>query len=246
MPDPALLLLAFFLPLFPFSVGFNALYARLSHPGLRLGLLLLWPLIGIGLYYSLEPEIPAWVLPWAVATALLYAFRLVAMREVGLWTGFLATSIWACLWPAAVYAGDHLILYALGFGVPLAILTLLVAGLEQRFGAAYAGLYGGLALTVPRLSGVLVVAILAATATPLFPGFFVMIDILVGSDPLVAIALVALWGLWSWAGARLMQGLIVGPAQARAIEDISIFDTWLAAVAFIGLAVAGMLLLGGV
>ncbi len=246
MPDPALLLLAFFLPLFPFSVGFNALYARLGHPGLRLGLLLLWPLIGIGLYHSLAPEIPAWVLPWAVATALLYAVRLVAMREVGLWTGFLATSIWACLWPAAVYAGDHLILYALGFGVPLAILALLVAGLEQRFGAAYTGLYGGLALTVPRLSGVLVVAILAATATPLFPGFFVMIDILVGSDPLVAIALVALWVLWSWAGARLMQGLIVGPANAQAIEDISIFDTWLAAVTFIGLAVAGMSMFGGV
>ena len=246
MPDPALLLLAFFLPLFPFSIGFNALYARLSHPGLRLGLLLLWPVLGIGLYRSLNPDIPAWVMPWAIATALLYAFRLVAMREVGRWTGFLATSIWACLWPAAVYAGDHLILYALGFGVPLAILALLVAGLEQRFGAAYTDLYGGLALTVPRLSGVLVVAILAATATPLFPGFFVMIDILVGSDPRVAIALVALWGLWSWAGARLIQGLIVGHVPERAVEDISLIDAWLAAFAFLALVVAGILLLGGV
>lgn len=246
MPDPALLLLAFFLPLFPFSIAFNVLYARLSHSGVRLVLLLLWPMIGIGLYRSLAPEIPAWVLPWAVATALLYAFRLVAMREVGRWTGFLATSVWACLWPAAVYAGDQLPLSVLAFGVPLAILALLVAGLEQRFGAAFTGLYGGLALTVPRLSGVLVVAILAATATPLFPGFFVMIDILVGSDPRLAIALVALWGLWSWAGARLMHGLIVGPEHAQAVEDISLFDTWLATFVFIALVVVGVYQLGGV
>ena len=67
-------------------------------------------------------------------------------------------------------------LYALGFSAPLVLLALLSAGLEKRFGAAYTDLYGGLAQSIPRFSGVLVVVILAAIATPLFPGFFILLN----------------------------------------------------------------------
>ena len=64
--------------------------------------------------------------------------------------------------------------------------------LERRFGAAYTGLYGGLARTIPRFSGVFVTVVVAAIATPLFPTFFIMLDMVVdtvSTTPVVSIVL---------------------------------------------------------
>ncbi len=116
-------------------------------------------------------------------------------------------------------------LYALGFSLPLMLLALLGARLEERFGAAYTGLYGGLAQTLPRMSGVLVGVVLAIVAAPSFPTFFAMLATVVAitpTMPLAALTVAGVWLLWSWAGTRLLQGLIVGPANGSEAPDLSV------------------------
>lgn len=244
MTDLTFLLVAIFLPVFPLSIGFNALFARVRHPLPRLVLLLVWPLIGILVYQWLEPRAPRWLVALALATSVFYAFRLLAMREVGLWTGYLATSVWACLWLPLLYGDGDLMLYVVWFGAPLAVLALLVGGLERRYGAAYSELYGGLAQTIPRFSGVFVFTVLAVVATPIFPSFFGLLNILVASPPAVASTLAALWVLWSWAGMRLIEGMIVGDASDDAAEDMPLPLTWGFAALMLLLIAAGFILTG--
>src|SRR6056297_1129777 len=179
------LLAGLFLPLFPASLVFNAVLRRMPYPWLRMVMLLVWPQIGLMLVSAMAPPPPDWVVPWALLTSALYALRALTLRDVGLWTGFLATSLWALLW--LVVGGDGWAmapaLHALGLSLPLMLLCLLGGGLERRFGAARTGLPGGLAQSLPRYAGVLVVVVLAATATPLFPAFFTMLGLILGAAP---------------------------------------------------------------
>jgi NADH:ubiquinone oxidoreductase subunit 4 (subunit M) len=244
MYDPGLLLMAIFLPVFPLSIVFNALFLKIRQPLLRFALLLGWPLAGVALFEVLRPALPEWMVAWALGTAVFYAFRLLAMREVGIWTGYMATSVWACLWLPLVYGDGNVLLYVLWFGIPLALLALLVAGLERRFGAAYTELYAGLAQTIPRFSGVFVVTVLAVVATPLFPGFFGMLHILVASQPVVALSLAGIWFMWGWAGMRLIQGMIVGDRADEAVSDMPLPLTWGFASLMLLLVIAGFGLTG--
>ena len=123
-------------------------------------------------------------------------------------------------------------------------MTLLAGVLERRFGAAYTGLYGGLAQSTPRFAGVLVVSVLAATATPLFPAFFTMLGSLIVSQPVPAVTLAGVWLIWSWAAARLLQGLIVGAAEPSPQLDLSRATTWGYSLGLAVLVVAGMILTG--
>lgn len=240
------LLIGFFLPLFPFSIAFNAVLVRVTSPWLRVALLLLWPQLGLLALSAQADPVPSWLVVWALATSLLYAFRLVAMREVGRWSGFLATSAWAVLWLPVCggVATSQLWVFAAGFSIPLAFIILLAAMLENRFGAAYTGLYGGLARRMPRFAGVMVISVLAATATPLFPAFFAMLHALIVSQPVPAVTLTGIWLMWSWAAARLLQGLIVGPAEPAPESDLPIATTWSYAAGLSGLVVAGLILTG--
>lgn len=243
-----LLLVGLFLPLFPLSMGFNALFGRVRSTTLRGLLLLAWPQAGLALLYAANAEIPSWVVIWALLTSLLYAFRALVLREVGLWAGFLATSSWAILWIPAHDGAERMLVhvFALGFSAPLVLLSLLAAGLERRFGAAYTGLYGGLSQTLPRFSGVLVVVVLAAIATPLFPGFFTMLSTIVANTPATpatAVGLVGVWLIWSWAGARLLQGLVIGPAGRDDMPDLSLASTWLYVAVLSALVVGGIYLM---
>jgi hypothetical protein len=242
-----LLLIAIFVPLFPFSIIFNALFERLIHPLWRSILLLVWPLMGIILLQGYQPVLPDWMPFWALGTAILYAFRLLSVREMGLWIGFLATSAWSLLWIGAheELGSDWLFQSALGFSLPFAILAAFVEHIESRFGAAYTDLQGGLAMTTPRLSGVLVISVLAATATPVFPAFFIMLYIIVSCTPGIVVGMLVAWLLWTWAGARLLQGLIVGPAVGEKIQDIGKGLTWLYALLLVALVLAGISLIGG-
>ncbi|MBD3670239.1 MAG: hypothetical protein HUJ29_05640 [Gammaproteobacteria bacterium] len=224
MNDMLILVAAVFLPLFPFSMLFNALHSGLRPPILRALLLLLWPQVGLLIidHNGLTP--PGWLLAWAVLSSLLYALRALALREVGMWIGFLATSSWALIWLMLDQGlgAERLARVALGISVPLVMLSILAAGLERRFGAAYLGLYGGLAQSMPRFAIMLVLVVLAVIATPLFPGFFAMLSMMIAtmpSAPLLAVAIGVIWLLWSWAGARLLQGLIVGP-KTQAVDDL--------------------------
>lgn len=246
MSELGLILVGLFLPLFPFSIVFNTVLDRVSHPLLRAALLLGWPQAGLLSLSTHTGDIPSWLVAWALLTSLLYAFRLVAMREMGLWTGFLATSAWAVLWLPA-YGGvpvSQLWLFAAAFSVPLVFLTLLSARLVRHYGAAYTGLYGGLARRLPRFSGVLVFSVLAATATPLFPAFFAMLNSLIVSRPVAAISLAAIWLVWSWAAARLLQGLIVGTAEPSPELDLGIGTTWAYAAGFALLIIVGLTMTG--
>ncbi|MGB5201598.1 MAG: hypothetical protein WBN68_02650 [Sedimenticolaceae bacterium] len=246
MREIGYLLIGLFLPLFPLSMVFNAVFERVAHPLLRAALLLAWPqagLLALSIFYA-EP--PFWLVHWVLATSALYAFRLLAMRDMGRWTGFLATSAWALLW-LPVSAGvqpSELWPFAAAFSVPLAFVTLLAWILEQRFGAAYTGLYGGLAQSMPRFSGVLVISVLAATATPLFPSFFTMLETLMVSQPVPAVVLTVVWLIWSWAAARLLQGLIVGAAVPGPQHDLGTATAWGYTIGLAGLVLAGLILIG--
>lgn len=217
------LLVGLFLPLFPLSMVFNAVYSKVRNPVLRGILLLAWPqpgLIGIS-YFGLTT--PDWIIVWAILTSLLYAFRAVALRELGLWTSFIATSSWALIWILSGNNFDSSLLPSLSLAIsaPLALMAFLGAGLERRFGAAYFGLYGGLAQSIPRFTGVLVMVVLATVATPVFPTFFVMLSMIfktVLTAPFIAVGVGLVWLLWSWAGARLLQGLIVGPQKTSVVD----------------------------
>lgn len=225
------LLAGLFLPLFPSSLVFNAVLRRLPHPWLPMVLLLVWPQIGLMLVLALEASPPDWVVPWALLTSALYALRALTLQDVRLWIGFLATSLWALLWLVMSGGGWAIAapLHALGLSLPLVLLCLLGAGLTRRFGAARAGLPGGLAQSLPRYAGVLVVVVLAVTATPLFPAFFTMLGLVLHAAPavpLTALALAGIWLLWSWAGARLLAGLVVGPAGGDGVADLSRLAAW--------------------
>lgn len=247
MSQLSLLFVGLFLPLFPLSMVFNWLFSRVRQPLLRGVLLLAWPHLGLLLLGALGMEVPGWMVAWALATAAFYALRALAVREVGVWIAFMATSSWALLWvPVLADASDLGLRYdALGFSAPLVLLALLIATLERRFGAAFTALYGGLGCMMPRFAGVLVFVVLAVIATPLFPGFFTLLIAIVSASPGVAAALAGVWLLWSWAGARLLQGLIVGPAGPEAVSDIGVAASWGYAVALAGLVVAGVTLTGG-
>ncbi|EIJ34437.1 hypothetical protein [Thiothrix nivea] len=243
-----LLLIGLFLPLFPLSMVFNYLLERFSHPLLRIGLLLCWPQMGVALFFLLGEELPGWVLLWAALTALLYGFRLITQRDVNGWVGFLATSAWSLLWFPLLANGEQALLMAdaLGFSIPLTLIALLAVGLEQRFGAAYTHLYGGLASIMPRFSGLLVFSTLAAIATPVFPTFFTMLHMLLLASPFIAVLMLLTWLSWSWAGVRLLQGLLVGPEQqAGQVSDLQSGLSWAFALILAVLALAGLLVTGG-
>ena len=241
----AYLLAGLFLPLFPLSMGLNFLYGRIRHPLIRCLLLLLWPQTGLIIITTYGADtIPAWLTTWGLLTSLLYALRALALREVGLWTSFVGTSAWALIWILLGTGASlqQLEVYSLGISVPLLLMTFLGAGLERRFGAAYLGLYGGLAQTIPRFSTVLVIVVLAIVATPLFPTFFAMLSMILKatpSAPTVAIGVITVWLLWSWAGARFLQGLVVGPVRNTA-ADLSQGALWVYIAVLGGLIIAGV------
>lgn len=244
IPYSLYLIAGLFLPLFPLSMLFNVLYGRFHNKYMRCLQLLLWPQAGLAIFSIYGGVVPTWIVVWSLLTSLLYALRALALRDVGLWTSFFATSAWALLW---ILLGNgakplQLALYSLGISVPLILMTLLGAGLERRFGAAYLGLYGGLAHSIPRFSGILVVVVLAIVASPLFPSFFGMLSIIlkaVSVEPLVAIGIAIVWLLWSWAGARLLQGLIIGPVRMAA-TDLTKTTLWFYIAVLGGLVVAGV------
>lgn len=239
--NTVLILAACFLPLFPFSMLFNALFARVPHPLARAGLLLAWPQIGLWLVQSSGAGVPHWIAPWALATALLYALRALSLRDAGQWIGFLATALGALVWlqpeAAMVWA----------FAAPLAVLALVVGAITARYGAAYAGYPDALAQRSPRLAGVFVVTVLVAIGTPPFSGFFAWVSLVLAVSPAIALGLLGVWLLWSWAAIRLIQGLIVGEAapETASPDDLGRGPLWLAVLALGGLLVGGLWLAGG-
>ena len=251
MSDYAWLAAALFLPLFPFSMAFSVLARRLRGAWSRALLLLVWPQCGLWLLHALNgSDVPRWILPWAVMSALLYAFRAIPLRDAGLWQAYLSVSIGGVVWLLiGTVDGLAIELVTLALTLPLALLSLLTGEIEKRFGAAYAGLQGGMARRQPRLAGVFAVSMLAVIATPVFPGFFALLAstmAFVGLSPWLAAALLLVWLLWTWSGMRLLSGLLTGPVSRSAQQagDLSQPLTMAYAGALLALALAGLALAG--
>jgi len=241
------ILAALFLPLFPLGMVFNALFQRVHMVSLRVGLLLLWPLPGVWILQHSPAAIPEWAVYWALFSAVLYGFRAVAVKEFGVWIGFLATSSWVLNWAgfeSGVGAND-VVFHVLAFSLPLSLLTILVAELERRYESAYTGVISGLAQGQPRLSGLFVVAMLSVIGSPLFPSFFSMLDKIKQTVivlPVITVGLIAVWFLWSWSGMRLLQGLLVGPAVQISRGDVGYGVTVTFTTLFIILIAVGIYL----
>jgi NADH:ubiquinone oxidoreductase subunit 4 (subunit M) len=260
-----------FLPLFPMAMVFNAVFQRLHNVWARTLLLLLWPLPGIWLLTTLSGDVPDWVMAWALFSAALYAFRGIVVREIGIWTGYVATSAWALIWIAhdigvspGVQTGaalaQTLIMQTMAFSLPLVLLVLLVAELERRYESAYAGIVSGVAQAQPRLSGLLAIITLAVIGSPVFPAFFSMlhnITATIADQPMLSAGIAAVWLMWSWSAIRLLEDLLVGPAlelrhegigqQSIIQQDLSqsaviMYGTFLAMLVVAGIYIAGILL----
>lgn len=241
------LLAAWFLPLFPFSMLLNLILSRMRWPIARFVLLLVWPQIGVAILSLSDVGVPAFFVPWAVASSGLYALRLLTVRDLGLWAGFLAASVLPLTWGLAHSGAQSasLHLFALWFSLPAALLAILTKPLTDRFGAAYAGLPGGLSAMLPRLSAVLVAALLAAVATPPFPGFFAMLDLLKRMSLPAGLAIGVIWVVWGWGATRLLQGFVVGAAEPNSIHDLGRRSTWIYTSVLGALVIAGLYLTGG-
>lgn len=242
------LIAGIFLPLFPFSMLFNMLYARIPNPVLKGLCLLVWPQIGLFIVFGSGVKVTTGLAAWAVFTSLLYAFRAVALRELHIWTGFIGTSSWALIWILIANDVDsfQLRMKSVAICVPLVLLTFLGAGLERRFGAAYVGLYGGLAQSIPRFAGMLVLVVLAIVATPLFPSFFIMISMIIKTlavSPVMAIGIGIVWLLWSWAGTKMLSGLIAG-RQINPLVDLGQGNMWFFIAVLFVLVFTGVFWLG--
>lgn len=242
-----LLIAALFLPLFPLSIVLNGALAWLRGPVARCVLLLAWPQLGVALLQAAQQPVPQFLVPWALATAGFYALRLLTVRDMSQWAGFFATSALALTWALAAGGAGWMDLHAFAFwfSLPSALMALLARPLARRFGAAYAGLQGGLVGSLPRLSGVLAVTVLAAVATPPFPGFFALLQLLHVLDPAGAVGVLAIWLVWGWAATRLLQGFIFGAEHAVPRGDIGRAATLAYAGAIAGFAIAGLVLTGG-
>lgn len=242
------LLVALFLPLFPFSAVFVLAYKKLPGIWLKSSMLLAWPQVGL-LIIGTDTSFPEWLTLWALLTSLLYAFRSLVLRDVELWVAFIAVSCLALTWLIlSLQPLQHLQLTILGFSLPLALMVLLGGELQQRFGAAYCGLHGGIVKMLPRLSTLFVFGVLAVIATPVFPGFFSMLVAIfaqVEVSPVNALLLVIIWFFWTWSGMRLIQQLVAGEPVEGNYHDVSSVRSMGYGVLLLLLALLGIHAAGG-
>ena len=233
------LLAGLFLPLYPLSIGINLLLqrastanggGRLAQPAARTALILLTPLIGVGLIQlglSLGGDQGRSLITvfavWGGLTSLLYAFRLLSVRDGQIWIAQLYSSALALIWIGAAHQAP-LLLPALGLALSLLPLLWLLSELSRRFGIARVGLYPGLGIRMPVFASLFVAAVLVAIGVPFSPAFFAVANIAfggVGANELLTLVPVGLaWLLWTWAGVNLLTGLVVGvPREDLAYRD---------------------------
>lgn len=237
------------LPLFPLSLLVNAILQVLP-VWLRIPVLLVLPVAGafaLGMAPPPSGPLALGLSVLAAFTALLYAWRLLAVREVFIWARLQATSAWPLVWMAWLHgmSVDKLVAVALAVTVPAAVLMLMACGLRRRLGAAYLGLLGRIGPAYPRLTGAWVVALLAALAAPPFPGFFALLAVLHQISAGLVMVVLAVWLMWSWAAAVLWQHGLFGPEFPRTAGTVDLSVSGSTAWLVLAAAVVVLGLIGG-
>lgn len=251
------------LPLFPLSMGVNWLlqqasdgrFPQLARPGLRITLVLVLPLLGVGLLSlgmaTAGDDAPALLTGFAVwggASSVFYGFRLLSARDGRIWAAQLYSSALALVW---VGAANGVAPLAPTLGLVLALLPLLFLfeQLRQRFGIARAGLFPGLAEPMPRFSTLFVLAVLVAVGVPpLSPAFYALAQLaFTGEARLEFIVLLPVglsWLLWTWAGLNLLTGIVFGaPRVDLTYVDLGREDVVRLGLALLALAVFGVMMI---
>ena len=242
-----LVIVALFLPLYPLSAVQNLILMRFRTPVARATLLLFWPQIGVALLYMLRPRIPVFVEIWALLSAAFYALRLLTVRDLGLWASLLASSALALTWGLVVRGLSivHLSLLVFWFSLPAALLVLLTGPVARRLGAAYAGLYAGIVERQPRLAMVLTAVVLCAVATPPFPGFFALLDLLRDSRGATALGVLGIWLIWGWSATRILQGFVASSGREIDAPDLGRGGMVMYMIALVIFAAASLPFTGG-
>ena len=183
---------------------------------------------------------------WAVASFLLYALRLLSVRDVFQWSAMLVLSATPLAWLLASTSDERLPVQQFVFWLTLAPVYLVLLGeaLKARFGAAYAGLYTGLARRLPKLSGLMVFSVFAGMALPVFPAFFSMLGLMVQSPVHWGVAVLLGWLLWSWAGTRLLNGFVFGPPTPMFADDLPLGKALAMGVGLIALVILNLIWTG--
>jgi len=187
---------------------------------------------------------------WGGLTSLLYAFRLLSVRDGKIWVAQLYSSALALIWVGIAHRVPPL-LPALGLALSLLPLSFLLAQLTRRFGIARVGLYPGLGLRMPVFSSLFVPAVLVAIAVPFSPAFFAIIDLAfggLGTNELMTLAPISLsWLLWTWAGMNLLTGIVFGtPREDLGYVDLGRRDALLYGLGMLALSLFGIVLVEGV
>ncbi len=236
------LLAALLLPgVFPLSMVFGALLGRLPGNAARTLALALLPAAGVLLLSLADPPRHGLAALQALmlGSAVLYAWRLLGVRELFVWARLQAASAGALVWLAWLHGAHGARLFALAAALlaPAVLLSLLAGSMQRRVGAAYAGLRGSIGGAYPRLGAALAVCLLAVLALPPFPGFLALLDLLRQLGGRAAAVVLLVWLLWSWAGAMLWQGTQFGPAWPAApapdLARAQLFGLSLAAGVFV-------------
>lgn len=236
------------LPWFPFSWIFNRLLV--SAPGAwaralavivlpQLGLLLL---LKSGAWLILGQEMPQALRALALFTAILYAYRAAGTRDVQIWARFMGTSGLSLTWLLIGLLPGHwgVQLFALAWSIPAALMLVWAGILTHKTGGSYLGLTGGFARVLPRLSVLMSLTALAATATPVFPNFFALLEAM-ESLPLIWMPLLLLvLLLWGWTVGRFLQDLLFGIYHGESLHDLSVGGTWLGGLALGIFALVGL------
>lgn len=260
------LLAGCFLPLYPLSILANLLLKRqaplegsdpLSLTAVKAGLILLMPLVGVGLIElglsragGEASTLTAVFAVWGGLTSLLYAFRLLSVRDGKIWLAQIYSSALALIWVGIAQDVPPL-LPALGLALSLLPLLFLLAELTRRFGIARVGLYPGLWTRMPVFASLFVAAVLVAVAVPFSPAFFAVADLAfagVGANELITLVPVSLsWLLWTWAGVNLLTGIVFGmPRHDLAYKDLSRRAALLHGTGMLTLSLFGIFLVEGV